>query len=253
MAGVLQAPAAAHDVVQARHDEGDVVQAIVVGIGQRNVVVVGIAAHERHDAGAVREPETERVFVERLACGDVTAVEHHMGEALGVVLLRCGVGMAQVFAHRAQDAALRVLEGHAVAAARLIERGRCAQQRAALRGHRLRERLDFAARGRVERYGQQFGRGRLCQRQQMVQSAAAAQIHRSRGTRGDAQVPGAGVEALGGRDIGHADFDAAQCIDKWVGHDDVQLSLGSQSAEGGSIPPRREERWPDKTRCCQTQ
>jgi len=75
IAGVLEPAAAAHHRLGVGHQEGDVVERVLVGIGERDRVVGRcLAAQERHDARAVAELEAERALEECLGAGDVSGV-----------------------------------------------------------------------------------------------------------------------------------------------------------------------------------
>ena len=61
------------------------VQGVVVGVTERNAVVVVVATHEGHDLGAVRQREVQHLLQKLSAGLNVVAVEYHMGQAHGLI------------------------------------------------------------------------------------------------------------------------------------------------------------------------
>ena len=117
MAGVLQAAAAAHHRVQCGHQEGDVVERIVVAVAQRQRVVVGIAVHEGHEAGAVGQHQAQRPLQKGLGAGNGMAVEHRMGQAQRLVGRGGVVGRAlRVAMHHLEAAAVGIPDHQVLAA-----------------------------------------------------------------------------------------------------------------------------------------
>ena len=93
---VLHPSAPAHHRIGVGHHEGDVVEAIVIRVAKSQAVVIVVAAHKGHDAGAIGQAEVEHRLQKRLRRIDAIAIEHRMGQSNGAVLDRALVGMGLI-------------------------------------------------------------------------------------------------------------------------------------------------------------
>ena len=119
VARIAHAATAAHHRLQVGHEEGNVVERIVVADAQRHAVMVAVAAHEGHDAGAIRQGEVEHVFHEGLGEGHIMGVQHRMGQSLGAVGHAGGLGSQAVAMHDFKNAAIGIGDLHRDATARV--------------------------------------------------------------------------------------------------------------------------------------
>ena len=99
--------------------ESDVVQGACISLRDRDAVVIAVVAQKRHPGGAVRELEPQQVRKEPGRVRDIGRVEHDVGNPLRPVREAFRIGVKGVFLDHADDAPLRILEGEAVATARL--------------------------------------------------------------------------------------------------------------------------------------
>lgn len=128
---LLHATDPAHELVDRRHLEGDVVDAGIVAAHQRDRVVVRVAAQEHHLVGGiVRYAEAEDAGIELLHAFHVGRVQHHVAD-----LARLGPFRFLVQRHRlraeAQAAVVGIEHLEAVAAGIVPEHGRLAEHDAA--------------------------------------------------------------------------------------------------------------------------
>ena len=241
VAGVLHAAAAAHHRLEVGHQEGDVVQRVVVGVAERDAVVVAVAVHEGHDPRAVGQREAQRLLEEALRRGDVVAVEHHMRQTRAAGPSRscasaCSASPCTTSNRRpsgsrtvrpmppagSSSGASGAIDA-AAGAHRRRPRPRAAPPRCA---HASVTCADRACR-RVRRAARAGG-GRLPVPRRYSASSRA---------RGDVEMPGARVEGLGRGEVGHVERHAAQRRDPGGSHAAslyTKLAIQSVKAQNAS-------------------
>src|SRR3954447_7884466 len=180
IARVTQAADAAHDSVDVRHIEGDVIERREAGARVGDAVVHAVAAHEAHVARAVGQLEAEALRREALRRIDVRGIEHHMRE-LDRFVAAGGQGRHRLL----DDEAIRLALG-SVHLARLADFARRAAEG------------DAADRGLAALEADEVGEARR-----------AAQLHAG-ALRHARQPPDVGKKARRAFDIGDAQLDALQ-------------------------------------------
>jgi hypothetical protein len=86
VACIFEPTAAAHDRLQVGHQKSNVVERIVVRVAKGDAVVVAVAAHEGHDAGAIGQYKAQGLF-KKDTCGfNRMAVQHSMRQSKGLIL-----------------------------------------------------------------------------------------------------------------------------------------------------------------------
>src|SRR5471030_1224016 len=90
MTGVFQTAATAHHRLEIGHEEGDVIEGVIVGIREGDRVMVSIAVHECERTHPVDKPEAKDCLEEALGHRHVTAIEDDMGKTQRAIMAVAG-------------------------------------------------------------------------------------------------------------------------------------------------------------------
>ena len=216
VAGVLHAAAAAHHRFEVRHQEGDVVQRVVVGVAERDAVVVAVAVHEGHDPRAVRQPEAERPLEEGLRGSSTswllsTTWARRIGRSGASCASACAASPCTTWNTRPCGSR----SVRPVPPAGLVDRAGLAQHRAAS-GHAWPARRPRAPRrcAPAASRGATAARAAGVQRQQVVGGAGAAQVDAAAFAR---HFAGARCRCRSARSRRHRERSARRCARRRCG------------------------------------
>src|SRR5579872_3633066 len=212
-AAFAQTAGAAHDTVDIRHFERDMVERRRRAARERQDVMLIVATEERHRPRLVDDAESEMVDVERADRVDIGGIEHDMRDTHRPVRPRGRVGMAPVTGDDPHGPALGILERKTVSTARfvdgpwLLEFGKTRFFEAGM------DSVDLGLARRREIDAQQLGARPGMEAEDVVVCAGATQIDRAGMLDHRRQAPDVAVEPGPRLEVGDAEVDAAQTVD----------------------------------------
>src|SRR6266487_3923163 len=205
---VFQPSDAAHDRIDVRHFEGDVIEQRIVRLGVGERVVDAVAAHEVHEPGAVGKPEPEHIDGEACARFPVPGVQDDVRDLQRSVTVGAELFHALSFGDEPEHVALGAFEKISRAGAGLVEVAHRTERRAR-RGGALAGSPELGLRARESDRGHRGFAG-LRNRDDIRYAFGAPEIGSAVARAGVKQAPSLFQKPDRSVAVRHFKFDAAQ-------------------------------------------